>query len=525
MGEFGPSDCLLWLNRDQKLPSVNEWRKTIKKENNGTHPREPWQRCSQAIFEAWLKPHIQAQPLIKSFFGLKFAGLTETESEVTSELVDKSGEKHIVTSKYVIGCDGAGSSVRKAIGKTLIGGPAPGAMYLCHFKSRDLSALQRQGQFCHIFFTSGHVLLSIDEKETWTCHTPIPIGTDAKDIDPYEAVSKVLGGSGSPVPIKIDEIIVTSAWRPNICIADEYTTPNKRVFLSGDSAHQNIPTGGYGMNTAVVDSFDIGWKIAAVLGGYGGPALLDAYEAERRPVAQRAIERSGVHWSVHEDIWGWVKESDKSIVSKDAEDLKERIRQHATAHDGENRDRGIEFGYRYRDSPIICPDEDGTEEPPYLERSYVPSTWPGARAPHVFLKDRETSIFDIFGQGKEFSLVDFTPDARYASEFVPVAEEMGIPLKVVHLPDEEHARKIWERDAVLVRPDDHVAWRTTTDGDPKKINVKSIFERVVGKVSASSSAREKAHAAADELLKTGFTGTVGVVDQDKVEMRAAFQTS
>ncbi|PVH70748.1 hypothetical protein DL98DRAFT_618096 [Cadophora sp. DSE1049] len=488
-------------------------------------PPKPWQRCSQAIFEAWLKPYIQEQPLIKSIFGLKFVGLTETESEVTCELVDKAGEKHIVTSKYVIGCDGAGSSVRRAIGSKLIGGPVPGAQYLCHFKSRDFSAVQRQGQFCHIFFTSGHVLLSIDEKETWTCHTPVPIGTDASTIDPYEAVSKVLGGSGSPVPIKIDEIIVTSTWRPNICIVDEYTTPNRRVFLSGDAAHQNIPTGGYGMNTAVVDSFDIGWKIAAVLGGYGGPALLEAYQAERRPVAQRAIERSGVHWSVHADIWGWVQESEKSILSEDAEDLREKIRQHATAHDGENRDRGIEFGYRYNDSPIICPDEDGTEQPPYLERSYVPSTWPGARAPHVFLKDGETSIFDIFGQGREFSLVDFTADARYASVFVPVAKKMSIPLKVVHLPDEEHVRKIWERDAVLIRPDDHVAWRTTVEGNLKKIDVESILNVVVGKATVSAAIREKGRVDAEKLKKFGFTSTVGVVDQDKVEMKAAFQSA
>lgn len=86
-------------------------------------PREPYQRCSQAIFEAWLKPRIEADPLITAKFGLKFESLVETEDSVTSTLVDMSGEKHIVKSSYVVGCDGAGSKVRHSIGISMTGGP------------------------------------------------------------------------------------------------------------------------------------------------------------------------------------------------------------------------------------------------------------------------------------------------------------------------------------------------------------------------------------------------------------------
>ncbi|KAI1498337.1 FAD binding domain-containing protein [Biscogniauxia marginata] len=507
-----------------KLPSVSEWRETIKKQNDGTQPREPWQRCSQKVFEAWLKPHIQKQDLIKSVFGLKFLSLTETESGVTSELIDASGEKHIVASKYVIGCDGAGSAVRKGLGKTLIGGPVERAMYLCEFKSRDLETLHRQGHFTHVFFVSGHVLVSLDEKDTWTMNAPVPLGTDAKSVDPHEAVSKGLGGVGSPVPIKIDEVPVFSTWRPTICIVNEFSSPYKRVFLAGDAAHQNIPIGGYGLNTAVVDSFDIGWKIAAVLSGYGGPSLLDAYEAERRPVAQRAIERSGVHWGFQDEVWRWVAESGKSVVSEDGAELREKIRRHLTLNDGANKDQGIVYGYRYNNSPIICPDEDGTEEPPYSERSYIPSTWPGARAPQVFLKDGVTSIFDIFGQGREYTLVDFTKDGRFASVFAPAAEKRHIPLKMVRLPDEEHVRKIWERDAVLVRPDDHVAWRASVTGDVDNVHPEKILDVVTGNVEVSAAAREAIKAAVDSLRKTGFTSTIGNVDQDSIENRAVFQS-
>jgi 2-polyprenyl-6-methoxyphenol hydroxylase-like FAD-dependent oxidoreductase len=86
-------------------------------------PREPYQRCSQAIFEAWLKPRIQAEPLITSVFGMKLDSLAETDNGVESQLTDVAGESHVIRSKYVVGCDGAGSRVRRSIGGNLIGGP------------------------------------------------------------------------------------------------------------------------------------------------------------------------------------------------------------------------------------------------------------------------------------------------------------------------------------------------------------------------------------------------------------------
>jgi 2-polyprenyl-6-methoxyphenol hydroxylase-like FAD-dependent oxidoreductase len=107
----------------QELPSPNEWRAHILEHNDGSMPREPYQRCSQAIFEAWLKPHIQAEPLIESIFGLKFVSLAENDTGVKCELIDQSGTTHLVSTQYVIGCDGAGSKVRASIGGTLSGGP------------------------------------------------------------------------------------------------------------------------------------------------------------------------------------------------------------------------------------------------------------------------------------------------------------------------------------------------------------------------------------------------------------------
>ncbi|KAF1813348.1 hypothetical protein P152DRAFT_481449 [Eremomyces bilateralis CBS 781.70] len=506
-----------------ELPSPNSWRARIREQNDGSMPREPYQRCSQAIFEAWLKPKLQISSSIETYFGWKFESLIEKESYVESIVVDAEGIRHIIRSLYVIGCDGAGSKVRTAIGSKLEGGPVPAAMHLIHFKSRDLTRLHQQGQFWHIFFASGSVIISQDEKDTWTVHNPVPLGTDVSKIDPCTAIYTALGGELTPFEIKVDEVLVTSLWRPNIYLANNYTSSGGRVFISGDAAHQNIPTGGYGMNTAVGDSFDIGWKIAAVVRGHGGPHLLDSYEAERRPVAARNIERSGVHQMVHHTYRQWCLAVPKmaSLDSDDGAALRAKISEHVAAHNGENTDHGIELGYRYNNSPSVI-SEDPKAEPTWNYKHYVPSTWPGARAPHLFLSDGQTSIFDLFGTGNEYTLVDFTPEAAYFQAFSTVASVQGVPLKSVHLPKERAARKVWERDAVLVRPDDHVAWRCPESASADTIDVAEILSIVAGKKPSATFNSERAQQNLPGS-ENAFTGTVGMEAHEKVQDLAAFQ--
>ena len=395
------------------------------------------------------------------------------------------------------------------------------AAFLVHFKSRDLARLHKQGQFWHIFFSNGSAIISQDEVDTWTTHLFVPLDTDIKSLDPKETVYQVLGGSAGPYPIEIDKVLVTSSWRPNICISDRYRSDKGRVFLSGDAAHQNVPTGGYGMNSAVGDSFDIGWKVSAVLSGWGGEHLLRSYEIERRPVAVRNIDRSGVHMSVHGAWWEWCREAGSVTTAQTEEGKKLRARIADLAHerDGENKEIGIEMGYRYNGSPIVVPDTE-TEEPMWEERRYIPSTWPGARPPHVFLKDGETSIFDLFGT--YFTFIDFSSEGKLAQQFGVVAKDMGIPLKRVHLPHEHHARKVWERDGVLIRPDDFVAWRTPLISTTP-VDAEDVLLVAVGRKSAPNTENtEGVHPAASAEDKA-FTATIGNVDQENVAMMAEFQ--
>jgi FAD-dependent monooxygenase len=348
-------------------------------------------------------------------------------------------------------------------------------MMLIHFKSRDLNYLRRHGQFWHNFVSSGVALIAQDEVDTWTVHLAVPLDAKLDDFDPIEKIQTSLGGEFGAVPIKVDKILVKSFWRPNICIAKSFISPKGRAFLVGDAAHQNIPAGGYGMNTAVGDAFDIGWKVAAAVKGYAGAGLLQSYEEERKPVATRNIDRSGRHWSQLAKFWEMSTGTNGVVAAQTDEGkaLRARIDEYMTTHDGENREHGIEMGYRYNGSSVIVPSDDPSKEPRWDYRQYVPSTWPGARAPHVFLEDGKTSVFSVLGQGPDYSLVDFSPDARFINKFKPAFESLGIPWVPVHLPNEPTVRKIWEREAVLVRPDQHVAWRTgetpTLDFDEREI--------------------------------------------------------
>lgn len=331
---------------------------------------------------------------------------------------------------------------------------------------RQSNEKQRLGNLYH---TEGDHLLTVHRCQIFTIHYAIPPGIDPSSISSEEAIYTLLGGIGRPYEIRIDEILVRSTYRPSIAVARSFSGPNMRVFLAGDAAHQNVPTGGYGMNTGLGDAFDIGWRLAAVIRGWGRPGLLAAYEQERRPVAIRNVERSGVHMDVHMKAvqmlaGGKVFELDKH-GSEEGKRLRDSIRKHYQAHDGENTDLGIEIGYRYKSAIISSPldEEEGENvEPPWDAHVYTATTWPGSRPPHVFLSDG-SAIFDKFG--KYFTLMEFEA-ANNSAEFrqgthllVEAAKRLGVPLSHVRLADEEHAARLWEKSLVLIRPDGHVAWR------------------------------------------------------------------
>ncbi|KAH7091351.1 FAD-binding domain-containing protein [Paraphoma chrysanthemicola] len=452
------------------LPSVDDFRERIMKSRDGTQPWEPWQRMSQVKFEAWLKRLCEADDMIDARFGWKVENVQEEGGLVTTTAtIMKTGETRKLVSRYVVGCDGASSVVRRSLELPLDGGPTPTCVLLVHFKSKDLTRLQAQGQFWHIFFLHrpgafAGAMIAQDEIDTWTVHWFLPLGTNTDSIASEEAIYTVLGGLYGKYEIEIDEILVRSVWRPSIAVARTWASTSQKIFIAGDAAHQNIPTGGYGMNMGIGDAYNLGWKLAAAI-QYGGAGLLSSYEAERRPVAVRSIEHSGQHMQVHQSVAQFFEGVDDAAIidgpTPQGRALRQKIHEYYQAHDGENQDFGIEMGYIYTSS-IIYPTESEESKPIWQASDYTPSTWPGSRAPHVWLSDG-SAIFEHLG--KHWSLVTFKATDSDASLILSAASSLSMPIKHIDLRHEKQARKLWERDLVLVRPDEHVAWRSDSVSD------------------------------------------------------------
>jgi hypothetical protein len=251
------------------------------------------------------------------------------------------------------------------------------------------------------------------------------------------------------------EMLSVNEWTQHLLCADRYA--DGRVFIAGDAAHLLIPTGGLGMNTGVGDATDLAWKLAATLAGWGGPHLLRSYEAERRPISLRNIEASGAAMAGRES---W----------RAATTLAEMAQRFDVEQRKVTEILGIEAGYQYVDSPIVA--AEAGERPDPNNRAYVPTTWPGARLPHVWLDDG-SALHDRIGSG--YTLLRLGGTQADTSALVSAVHVTGAPLDVLDVADAP-VRELYGRDLVLVRPDLHVAWR----GDEAPSDPVGLAARVTG---------------------------------------------
>jgi len=233
-------------------------------------------------------------------------------------------------------------------------------------------------------------------------------------------------------------MLYVGEWKQNLLLADRYGSG--RVFLAGDAVHLVIPTGGLGMNSGVGDATDLGWKLAATLQGWGGPKLLASYEPERRPVGARNVAASRYASQGRRKWRGLWRNLDQLVAVAEVEQRKS------------NEMIGAELGYRYAGSPIIA-DEPGGPEDDF--RHYVPTTWPGARLPHVWL-DGHTAIQDRIGRG--YTLLRLGNSSLDTSALENAIRARSAPFEVLDIPD-AIARDLYGFDLLLLRPDIHVAWR------------------------------------------------------------------
>ena len=223
------------------------------------------------------------------------------------------------------------------------------------------------------------------------------------------------------------------------------------MLLAGDAAHQYVPTGGYGMNTGIGDACDLGWKLAAMLHGYGGPRLLASYELERRPVGLRNCDTARRHSENRAAIAAVYREAgDLTAPPADIARGTAGLRIGAIGN-AENESYGIELGYAYANSEVTCADPGA--EIPSDPLHYIPTTAPGVRLPSM-LMNGGVPVFDRLGLW--FTLACF--GAPPSEALVAAAARRGVPLDVLRIDDADMIR-VYGNGLILVRPDQHVAWR------------------------------------------------------------------
>jgi len=432
----------------------------------GRDPRysEHAQWVPQYTLEEVLRAHAQTLPSVRIRFGTEFVAFTQDDREVCVQLRDvASGNLESVTCEYLLGADGARSAVREAIGARLSGQHGLSRNYNLVFRAPGLARAHRHERAIMYWQVNPEfpgLIGPMDSGDIWF-FMPTGVKGDVK-LSALDGAALIRTATGIDHPY---EVLSSDEWTASRLIADRYR--EGRVFLAGDACHLHPPFGGYGMNMGIADSVDLGWKIAAVLQSWGGPALLESYERERRPVHSWVMDEAVANHAVlGNQLWqdgleapGADGDSLRATVGARIRELKQR----------EFNTIGVVLGYRYEDSPVIVP--DGSAASPNGS-VYVPSARPGHVAPHAWLED-DVSLYDCFGPG--FTLL--ATGAAEATDIEAVrraTNEAGLPLTVMRTDDPAIA-DLYQARYALIRPDQHVAWRGND------APTRAVLERIAGR--------------------------------------------
>jgi 2-polyprenyl-6-methoxyphenol hydroxylase-like FAD-dependent oxidoreductase len=396
-------------------------------------------------------------------YGTALVGFHDDGTGIDAEVAPAAGgEPQRVRAAFLVGADGARSHVRRALGIEWTGESGAqrdfmgGRMYAIYLRSPQLrAAMPHDPAWMHV--TVNHerrvFMATVDGEAEYAFHAAVHPGEDADRWTHADARRVFEQAMGLPVPI---EILSTQTWTAgHALVAGAFR--RGRVLLAGDAAHLFTPTGGLGYNTAVEDAVNLGWKLAALVRGRGGDALLASYEQERRPLA----ERNTGYARRFADSIGHFRAGPLLEEASPAGEAERRaagvaLERHARL---EFNIPGVTFGGRYDGSPVVV--GDGTVPPPDAPDRYVPSACPGGRPPHLWLDDGR-SLFDLFGA--EWTLLRLGADPPDAAPFASAAARLGLRLDTVHLPLAS-ARDLYEAPLALVRPDQIVAWRGATSAE------------------------------------------------------------
>ncbi len=428
-------------------PSVSEAKARIAKCEDAGEPLEPYQLISQYTLEPLLKSIAETLASVSVRYGCELVSF-EQDAHSVAAVVETSKGSSSITAAYMVGCDGGGSLVRRRLDIEL-GGEANiqqlrQALYHCEDLYERIPI--GRGRHYHVADAQGSFLIVQDSTRHFTLHSVVE-----NDADMARMFERIVA-----MPVEY-EMLYVGQWKMNLLLAERYGSG--RVFLAGDAVHLVIPTGGLGMNTGVGEAIDLSWKLAGTLQGWGGPNLLASYEIERRQVGERNVAASGFAARGRRSWRALIRPCLREQTPTGAASRAELARVADVEQRKASEMIGAELGYRYVGSPLIASKPGAGPEtgPEHNFMEYVPTTWPGARLPHVWLDDA-SAMQDRIGYGHGYTLLRLGRTQADAGELQRAFAAIGAPLQVLDISD-QRPRDLYGYDLLLLRPDMHIAWR------------------------------------------------------------------
>ena len=373
-----------------------------------------------------------------------------------------------VRSRYLVGCDGGRSTIRRAMGVALAGDAEIGRNRSTLVRCpgiRDLFGRRRPAWMSWVVNdrVRGNVV-AIDGDELWLLHRGVPgRAASFEDVDFDQSIRDLLGDCGDLTW----EVVNHEDWTGRRLVAERFRDGN--VFIAGDAAHLWVPFAGYGMNAGIADGVHVAWLVAAAVHGWAGDSMLAAYEAERQPITDQVSRLAIAKVLENSNVTGGAVPPELSDPGPEGAALRDALGPVLLAINvPQFAPVGLNFGYWYDASPIIS--YDGAAPPPYTMGEITPSTVPGCRMPHFEVDGRP--VLDLLGT--DYTLVRFAPAAEVAP-LVAAAAEAGMPLAVLDATRPEEP-DVFTHDLLLVRYDQHVAWR----GDRLPDDATELVDRLRG---------------------------------------------
>jgi len=425
-------------------------------------------RANQMDVEQFLLTHARTRPNINVRFGWQVIKFDDDQDGVTIEAeAADGGRREHWRAQYLVGCDGGRSFVRRSLalryhGFAKLDSPHYGGrMIATHMRAptlyRDHLARHHGWQYWVVNPQVRATIITLSGDDEFLIFSKAI--DDEAPPDDAAIACLVQQAIGAEFPMTM---LDHRLWTAGIALVAERFIAG-RVVLAGDAAHLFTPTGGFGMNTGMDDASNLAWKLAATVQGWGGSNLLQSYETERRPVAERNTVAAR---ELNKHLANFTMPPAIEDDSAEGAAARRAVGAHLSSLGEEFASIGVQLGARYDGSPVIV--AAGTPPPDNYE-IYTPSGVPGGRAPHYWPGDGRgygDSLFDQFGVG--FTLLRLGK-AKDATSIEAAARRRNVPLKTIDLPHGD-VRELYSCDLVLVRPDQYVAWRgNAPPSDPDRL--------------------------------------------------------